>query len=180
MTTSPTTTDDLVVLLDESGKAIGTAPRATVHTTSTPLHLAFSCHLRDDAGRVLVTRRALGKRTWPGVWTNSFCGHPRPGESFEDAVRRHAQHELGIEVSDIESLLPDFRYHAIDAAGVVENEICPVFSARTASPAPVSNPDEVMEHRWVDVADVLSVVERAPWALSPWLVEQEPALRLLG
>lgn len=172
-------TDDLVVLLDDAGQAIGTAPRADVHTTDTPLHLAFSCHLYDDEGRTLVTRRALTKRTWPGVWTNSFCGHPRPGETFEAAVRRHARHELGLEITDLEPLLPDFRYHAIDAAGIVENEVCPVFSARTAS-AIAPHPEEVLEHRWVAVTDLIGVVERAPWALSPWLVAQEPALRILA
>ena len=179
--TAPATdpdTDDVVVLLDDAGQPIGTAPRATVHSTDTPLHLAFSCHLRDAEGRTLVTRRALSKRTWPGVWTNSFCGHPRPGETFEDAVRRHARHELGLEVEAIEPLLPDFRYRAVDAAGVVENEVCPVFTARPVGEA-VPNPDEVAELRWADVADVLAVVERAPWALSPWIVEQEAALRLL-
>lgn len=174
-------TDDLVVLLDDAGEPIGSTPRATVHTTDTPLHLAFSCHLRNPDGLVLVTRRALSKRTWPGVWTNSFCGHPRPGESMTDAVRRHAWHELGLPVDVLdgpEPLLPDFRYRAVDAAGVVENEVCPVFTAVTSA-EPVPNPDEVAEHRWVDVADLLVAVERTPWALSPWLVEQAPALRLL-
>lgn len=172
-------TADVVVLLAEDGVTpIGTAPRATVHSADTPLHLAFSCHVRDAEGRTLVTRRALAKRTWPGVWTNSFCGHPRPGETFEDAVRRHAQHELGLEVAGLEPLLPDFRYRAVDAAGVVENEVCPVFTA-TVVGVPDPNPDEVAELTWVAVEDLLSVVERAPWALSPWLVEQEPALRRL-
>ena len=73
--------DDLVVLVDDDGHPRGTANRLTVHGTDTPLHFAFSCHLVDAAGRILVTRRALEKKTWPGVWTNSFCGHPRPGES---------------------------------------------------------------------------------------------------
>lgn len=180
-------TDDVVVLLDEDGNPIGTAPRATVHTTDTPLHLAFSCHLLDESGRVLVTRRALAKKTWPGVWTNSFCGHPRPGETSEDAVRRHARHELGLApeaLTDLRLVLPDFRYHAVDAAGIVENEVCPVHAAVLAGDPDdprvvVPNPDEVAEHRWVEVGDLLSVVERAPWALSPWIVKQEPALRLL-
>jgi isopentenyl-diphosphate delta-isomerase len=173
-------TDDLVVLLDESGATIGTTPRSEVHTTDTPLHLAFSCHLLDAEGRVLVTRRALSKRTWPGVWTNSFCGHPRPGESPEDAVRRHAHHELGLRVEGITPVLPDFRYRAVDAAGIVENEVCPVYSARLDPTSDVTaNPDEVAELRWVPVADVLTVVERAPWAVSPWLVGQVDALRAL-
>lgn len=78
--------DDEVVLLADDATPIGTAPRGSVHETSTPFHLAFSCYLFDAAGHVLITRRALGKRTWPGVWTNAFCGHPRPGRDPRPAA----------------------------------------------------------------------------------------------
>lgn len=162
---------DEVVLLDDGGDPVGTAPRATVHGPDTPLHLAFSCHLSDGEGRVLLTRRALSKRTWPGVWTNSFCGHPRPGESLEDAVRRHARTELGVDITDLVPLLPDFRYRAVDAAGTVENEVCPVFAARTAQ-RPDPDPDEVAELVWVTPAQLRAAAAVAPWALSPWLLEQ--------
>jgi len=159
---------ELVVLLDESGEPVGTTEKATVHTATTPLHLAFSCHVVDDLGRVLVTRRALSKKTWPGVWTNSYCGHPAPGETPADAVRRRASQELGIEVSDVEVILPDFRYIATDASGVVENEICPVFTARVVG-TPDPSPDEVAEWAWVDPAELHRAVAAAPFAFSPWL-----------
>lgn len=167
--------EDHVVLLDAEGAPCGLAPRATVHSAHTPLHLAFSCHVVDAGGRVLLTRRALGKRTWPGVWTNSFCGHPRQGESFPEAIARHARDELGMRVGAPREVLPEFRYRAVDASGVVENEVCPVFVALAQSD-PVPNPDEVMDLRWVEPADLAALVDLAPWTLSPWAVAQVPQL----
>lgn len=166
---------ELVVLAADDGTPVGAEEKATVHSTSTPLHLAFSAHVYDDEGRLLITRRALSKRTWPGVWTNSFCGHPRPGESTEDAVVRRAERELGLRLDRVELRLPDFRYRAVDASGVVENEICPVYTARAASPL---NPrdDEVMEWQWVDPLKITAAVAAAPWAFSPWLTLQLPLL----
>ena len=166
---------DLVVLLDEEGRPAGTAPREAVHGADTPLHLAFSCWLFGPDGRMLLTRRALGKRSWPGVWTNSFCGHPRPGEDVTHAVRRYSQLELGIEVTGVRDLVPDFRYRAVDASGVVENEVCPVFTAHTGD-AVVPNPDEVAEHTWVELDELRTALRAAPWALSPWLREQASRL----
>ncbi|MBX3091699.1 MAG: isopentenyl-diphosphate Delta-isomerase [Cryobacterium sp.] len=166
---------ELVVLVDEDGHPTGTVEKFAIHTNNTPLHLAFSCHVYNSAGEVLVTRRALGKSAWPGVWTNSFCGHPAPGEAMVDALRRRAQLELGITISDIESLLPDFRYRAVDASGVVENEICPVYRART-SDVVVANPEEVAEWTWTDPVELARAVTDAPFAFSPWLVMQTAQL----
>jgi isopentenyl-diphosphate Delta-isomerase len=162
------TTIEQVVLVDEGGVQVGVADKLTVHSTSTPLHLAFSCHVYAPDGRVLVTRRALGKLTWPGVWTNSFCGHPAPDEAMEDAIARRARVELGITVTEVTSVLPDFRYRAVDASGIVENEICPVYRAVTLD-AVLPNPDEVAEFAWVDPDSLRDAAAAAPYAFSPWL-----------
>lgn len=162
---------DHVVLVDDDRRITGVAPRATVHTAETPLHLAFSCYVFDSAGRVLLTRRALAKRTWPGVWTNAFCGHPRLEEPMESAVVRHGRHELGLVVNRVACVLPDFRYTATDASGVVENEICPVYVA-VAATDPKPNPDEVMDLVWVEPETLGRLVVATPWAVSPWMVEQ--------
>ena len=172
-------TVERVVLLDTDGGAIGTDLKASVHSTETPLHLAFSCHVRNDAGDVLVTRRALSKSTWPGVWTNSFCGHPQPDEPMADSVHRRAAHELGLDISAVDLVLPAFRYRAVDASGVVENEICPVYVAR-AEGEPIPNPHEVMDTVWVDPAELGRSIASTPWAFSPWLVLQAAQLEFLG
>ncbi|PQZ56046.1 MULTISPECIES: isopentenyl-diphosphate Delta-isomerase [unclassified Microbacterium] len=170
---------DDVTLLAEDGTAVGTLPKSEVHTSETPLHLAFSCYVLDSQGRLLLTRRALAKKTWPGVWTNSFCGHPRPGEEMADAVRRHGVDELGIRLADLRLSLPGYRYRAVDASGIVENEVCPVHVA-IIDGQPTANSDEVSEWTWVDVDGLIEAVTHAPYAFSPWLVEQLPLLRRLG
>ncbi|GAA1248375.1 isopentenyl-diphosphate delta-isomerase [Microbacterium phyllosphaerae] len=170
---------DEVTLLSADGVAIGVLSKAAVHTTDTPLHLAFSCHVLDRDGRLLVTRRALSKLTWPGVWTNSFCGHPRPGEDMSHAVHRRAHDELGLRITELSLAIPDYRYRAVDASGIVENEICPVHVAIADGPLS-PDPDEVSEWAWVDPAEFADAVSGAPFAFSPWMVEQLPRLRELG
>ncbi len=167
---------DEVILVDDEGRQIGTAPRAKVHTVDTPLHRAFSVYIFDANGRTLITRRALTKVAWPGVWSNSCCGHPRPGESTPEAITRRVREELGMKVRDISVALPDFRYRAVDASGVVEHEICPVYVARSDD-NPVPDPDEVMDHAWVPWDNAVTSLTNAPQVFSPWMVLQTPPLR---
>jgi len=168
---TPQELEERVILLDEEGREIGTAPKDSVHGADTALHLAFSCYVFNGRGEVLMTRRALGKKAWPGVWTNSFCGHPLPAEPLPEAVSRRARFELGLDLGDITLALPLFRYRATDSAGTAENEVCPVYVATTDA-EPIPNPHEVMEYAWTDPATLRGAVRNAPWAFSPWLVLQ--------
>lgn len=168
-----------VVLLDPSGSPIGVMDKAEVHGTDTPLHLAFSCYAFDRHGRMLLTRRSLQKRTWPGVWTNTACGHPAPSEPIEEAVRRRLATELGVTPLALRPVLPDFRYRAVAPDGIVENEVCPVYFAEVVGD-PVPDPDEVMDWQWVDPAVFARTVLEAPFLLSPWSVLQSHALAKTG
>ncbi|HEU5002055.1 MAG TPA: isopentenyl-diphosphate Delta-isomerase [Actinomycetota bacterium] len=169
---------ELVVLLDEDGRAIGTAPKTAVHHRDTPLHLAFSCYAIDAAGRVLLARRAESKATWPGVWSNSCCGHPQPDEPLVRAVRRRLADELGIGEASVDAILPRFRYRAAMPSGVIEYEVCPVFRATLAAGvAPWPNPDEVAETAWVPLT---ALAARPESDISPWCAAQVPELLALG
>jgi len=168
-----------VVLLDETGYASGTAAKAAVHHAQTPLHLAFSSYLFNSAGQFLLTRRADNKRTWPGVWTNTCCGHPQPGESLSDSVRRRLRQELGIGPARLTLVLPRFRYEARMANGVRENEVCPVYAAYSDVP-PEPDPAEVAEVRWVDWGEFCDAVRAGRQPISPWCAMQLAELTALG
>ncbi|AKE39666.1 isopentenyl-diphosphate Delta-isomerase [Corynebacterium camporealensis] len=175
---------ELVVLADDQGKPAGTADKAKVHTADTPLHFAFSAWVR-SGNKILLTRRALSKRTWPGVWTNAFCGHPGPGEATADTVIRRADFELNLDIPTPQLILPDFSYRAVDSSGIVEYEICPVYLvdldasvAENASNGSADrlnlspNPDEVDSYAWVDAEELITAADATPFAFSPWLVEE--------
>lgn len=170
---------EVVVLLDEQGRATGTLPKAQVHHADTPLHLAFSAYAFGDDGRLLLTRRALSKRTFPGVWTNTVCGHPAPGEDLAEAAVRRAGQELGLQLDDLHLVLPRFRYRA-EWHGVVENEICPVLVARAATGPLLLDPDEVDAARWVPWAELAASVLDGTREISPWCAEQVEQLHALG
>jgi isopentenyl-diphosphate delta-isomerase len=171
---------EMIVLCTPEGRPAGVMPKSEVHHNETPLHLAFSCYLFDSDGRLLITRRALGKKTWPGVVTNSCCGHPSPGEPLQAAIERRARQELGLAVMNVRLVLPNFSYRAVMADGVVENELCPVFMATAVAGAPVLDPKEVDSAEWVPWADFVTAVLSGERGVSPWCALQVAQLASLG
>jgi len=162
--------EELVVLVDDVNNEIGMAPKRTIHHASTPLHRGFSCYVFNKGGEFLLTQRALSKKTFPGIWTNSCCGHPAPGESIEDAVRRRLQDELGLISPKLILVLPHFRYRA-EMNGIVENELCPVYVA-IVDQEPNLNPDEVEAYEWVSWDDFVERLSQTPKVFSSWSREQ--------
>jgi len=165
--------DDLVVLLDPDGRPAGTARKGDVHAAPAPYHLAFSCYAFGPDARLLVTRRAHAKRTWPGVWTNTCCGHPAPGEDPETAVRRRLRDELGASPSDLVLALPDFSYRVRDGE-VEEHELCPVYLARVGRDVS-ADPGEVADTAWWAWPDFVAAAGR-DGQVSPWSRLQVPLL----
>ena len=165
---------ELVVLVDEQNHEIGTAPKDTVHTKDTPLHRGFSLFLFNSKNELLLTRRALTKKTFPGVWTNTVCGHPAPQEAVVDAARRRLADELGIVSEDVVEVAP-YRYRFADENGIVEHEICPILVGH-ADMDPTPNPNEVEEWKWMDWKNFLDEVDLNPLNYSPWSVAEAKLL----
>ncbi len=177
--TSAGTPGELIVLVDDQGRVTGTAPKLASHTTRTPLHLAFSCYVFDRAGNLLLTQRAWGKKTWPGAWTNTCCGHPAPGEDIRAAVHRRVGDELAARLITVALILPGFRYEAVMDNGVRENELCPVFRARIAGELS-PDPAEVADVAWVRWDRFAAAVISGERQVSPWCRMQVRELAALG
>ena len=124
----------MLELVDENGMTIGTAEKLSAHQAPGRLHRAFSVFLFDEQGRLLLQRRALGKYHSPGVWSNTCCGHPYPGEPPFVAAARRTYEELGM----APSLLAEagtVRYNHPDPdSGLVEQEYNHLFVGLVQSP----------------------------------------------
>lgn len=166
--------DEMLVLSSEDGSPVAAMAKPAVHTMDTPLHLAFSIFLFNSKGELLLQQRALTKKTWPGVWSNSCCGHQMLHETPLDGAKRRLKYELGISGVELTCILPEYRYRA-EKDGVVENEICPVFVGVT-NKAAAPNPEEVEAVRFVPWHDFLTDIRRPDTEISPWAVEESELL----
>ena len=146
---------ELIMYVDSEGNPTGeTEEKLAAHHANTRKHLAFSCYVFNKHGQLLVTKRADQKKVWPGVWSNSFCGHPMPGEDFEDALQRRAQFELGITLASIQCIKKDYSYETPPYKGIIENEYCPLFTA-TCNTKVLPNPSEVGDFKWISLDDYI-------------------------
>jgi isopentenyl-diphosphate delta-isomerase len=165
---------DYVVLVNSKNKPLGTMSKLAAHSGNTPLHRGFSLFLFNQEGELLLQQRSRKKKTWPGVWSNSVCGHPMLDESVIDAARRRLLFELGIKNAEISVALADYRYR-VEKDGIVENEICPVMVGIT-SESPKPNPSEVEEVRFIPWKMWLLEIKNNPEGYSPWCVEETKLL----
>ena len=169
-----TTDDEMIVFVYEDGTPTGQiAPKLASHHQHTKMHLGFSCYVFSSGDEdLLVTRRAAEKKVWPGVWTNSFCGHPGPGESVQAALRRRANQELGISDLDIvQCVLPTYSYRTPPCNGVIEHEFCPVYTAMT-SQCPNPDPQEVADHTWISWNSYVDLLNSRAERFSYWARDQ--------
>ena len=116
--------DEKLILVDERNRATGSGGKAAIHRAGL-LHRAFSIFVVDERGRILLQQRNPQKYHSGGLWANSCCGHPRPGERTVVAARRRLNEELGV-TSDL-SFGFFSRYRTELDNGMHENEFVYVY-----------------------------------------------------
>jgi isopentenyl-diphosphate delta-isomerase len=164
--------DERVILVDERDRPAGEAEKLAAHRQGR-LHRAFSVFVLDASGRVLMQRRAATKYHSGRLWSNTCCGHPRPGEDTRAAAGRRLAEEMGFQCP----LEPAgvFVYHA-SLGDLVEHEYDHVFRGRfDGDPRP--DPAEVEAWQWMELEALEAGLAACPGDYTVWLPEAVKQLR---
>lgn len=153
-----------VVLVDEKGTPVGTAGKLAAHQAG-DLHLAFSVFIFNAKGELLLQQRAFEKYHSAGLWTNTCCSHPYPGEAVADAAARRLQEEMGFTVP-LEEIFC-FTYRAELDKGLTEHEFDHVFIGHYEGRIN-PDPEEVAAWRWVSRTEIKADLINRPDLYTAW------------
>lgn len=154
-----------VILVDDQDRPVGTGAKFPVHETGA-LHRAFSILVFNADDELLLQQRAWGKYHFAGRWSNTCCGHPRPGERTQKAALRRLGEEFGFQAPLIEQ--SRLTYRAEDPnSGLIEHEYLHIFRGRfVGDPRP--NPEEVGAWRWMSLPAIHRALASRPGQFTPW------------
>ncbi len=155
-----------LILVDADNREIGVGEKLRAHREGA-LHRAFSVFVFDRRGRLLLQKRAATKYHSAGLWSNTACGHPRPGEATATAARRRLREEMGFDCELREAFVFLYRAEVDDA--LVEHEYDHVFIGVYAGGEPAPDPAEVADWRWVSAGELRRALRQEPWRYTRWL-----------
>jgi isopentenyl-diphosphate delta-isomerase len=153
-----------VVLVVEKDNAIGIMEKMEAHRKGL-LHRAFSILLFNAKGEMLLQKRAIHKYHSGGLWTNTCCSHPLPGEAMEEATSRKLKQEMGID-ANLEFAFK-FIYRTDLDKNLIEHECDYVFIG-AFNGTPSINTSEVEDWRFVDLKTLQNDINKNPNAYTVW------------
>lgn len=156
--------NDQVVLVNENDVAIGLMPKLEAHQKGA-LHRAFSVFIFNSNQEMLLQRRAFGKYHSEGLWSNTCCSHPLPGESAHDGAVRRLREEMGLD-ADLQFLY-SFQYHADLENGLTEHELDHVFWG-VSDNLPVLDTSEASDYKYMTISEIQSDIALNPGAYTEW------------
>lgn len=153
-----------VILVDKDDNTVGTMDKMQAHETGA-LHRAFSIFLFNEKGELLLQKRNELKYHSGGLWTNTCCSHPKPGEPLVKGAKERLMEEMGIE-TDLEFAF-SFVYKAEFSNGLTENEFDHVYVGRF-SEEPQINPEEASDWKYMGMENIKKEIEESPDLYTEW------------
>jgi isopentenyl-diphosphate delta-isomerase len=153
-----------VILVDELDNVLGSMEKLRAHQSGV-LHRAFSVFLFDEKGNMLLQKRAKEKYHSPGLWTNTCCSHPRPGESTLEAAKRRLVEEMGI-VTNIKPAF-NFIYKEVLDQNLTEHEFDHVFIG-TYNGIISPNSIEVCDYLYIGIDEINHKMKTSEEEFTVW------------
>jgi isopentenyl-diphosphate Delta-isomerase len=160
-----------VILVDRNDRELGSMEKMEAHIKG-ELHRAFSVFVFNEKNELLLQRRAFGKYHSEGLWTNTCCSHPAPGESISDAGKRRMKEEMGMDI-DPQPLF-SFIYRAELDNSLIEHELDHVLVA-FCDETPHLNPEEAIAFKWMSLDDIKKDMQVHSESYTEWfkiIIEQ--------
>jgi isopentenyl-diphosphate delta-isomerase type 1 len=147
--------------VDEADHVLGSITRVEAHSGSNKIHRAASVLIfTPDHREVLLQQRSLQKDMCPGYWADSVGGHVSYGQTYEEAVIRETQEELGL----VHLPLTFHSKHLFNLEG--EREFYAIYLAALPKHTPIHfYRDEIQQVQWLNVADIPSLFRTKPCTL---------------
>jgi isopentenyldiphosphate isomerase len=147
-------TTELVDVIDDEGRTIGTVTRQEIRARRLP-HRCCYLLVFNRQGELFIHLRTADKDVYPSHWDVTVGGVLAAGESFDAGARREGKEELGVELEP-EPLFP-FRY--ADAQSVVQGMVY-----RVLHDGPFRlQPEEIVRGEFVPLAEVTARTAREPF-----------------
>ena len=159
-----------VILVDENDSIVGYGEKLDVHRKGL-LHRAFSVLLFNEKGELLIQQRASEKYHAPGLWANTCCGHPFPGEDVQDAAIRRVKEELGFALS-VTPLTHIYYKKSLDM-GMIEHEYVHVFKGVYEGQHIHLDPREVAAYAWKTPSQIQREIQSHPQKYAAWFMCQD-------
>ncbi|MBX9976919.1 MAG: isopentenyl-diphosphate Delta-isomerase [Alphaproteobacteria bacterium] len=169
-----------IILVDANDQEIGVGEKLLVHEKGL-LHRAFSvCILREGKTGIelLIQQRHMEKYHSGGLWSNTCCGHPGPGQITKEAAEKRLFEEMGIQAELQE--VGTFTYKAALDNSLTEHELDHVFVGYAHDNLTINpHPDEVMDYKWMALCELAQDIQTHPKAYTAWLPPVVEFLKML-
>ncbi|MCP4366819.1 MAG: isopentenyl-diphosphate Delta-isomerase [Deltaproteobacteria bacterium] len=156
--------EDLVILVDKKDSVCGSMEKYEAHMKG-KLHRAFSVFVINDNRQILLQKRAVKKYHSAGLWSNTCCSHPKPGEDINLAAKRRLMEEMGFDCRLSKQF--SFIYKATLNNQLTEHEFDHIFFGRY-NKDPCPNPSEVAEWKWMDIQMVSNDLKKNKTTYTYW------------
>jgi isopentenyl-diphosphate Delta-isomerase len=153
-----------VILVNEKDEWQGTMEKMQAHKQGA-LHRAFSVFILNDKNEMLLQQRALNKYHSPGLWSNTCCSHPMPGESTLAAAHRRLKEEMGFDCA-LEAGFT-YRYKADVGDTLIENEFDHIYTGRYDGPISI-NKEEANDYSYIAINEIEQQLKNTPSKFTAW------------